>query len=208
MDKDLIILNQKQLEIVNRVKSITITSRKSLEETVFLTRDIKEAKKKVESELKFHTDPLSEQIKNERQKYMPFLDILGKAELELKSKIAVYQSEQEKIRMAEEERLTKLQEKQYAKNIQKAEKKGMEAPPPPPPITIKEEKISGLSMRENWTAEVENVFLIERDFLMPDLDKAKKCAKAGIRKIAGFRIYDKGTVAIGSLAGVSADDDL
>ena len=200
------ILNEKQLEIVNRVKSITITSRESLEETVFLTRDIKEAKKKVESELKFHTDPLSEQIRNERQKYKPFLDMLDKAELELKSKIVVYQSEQEKIRMAEEKWLIKLQEKQYAKDIQKAEKKGMEAPPPPPPITIKEENVAGLQIRKMWDFQIVDEKKITREYLCVDEKKIRKVVNAGVREISGIRIFEKSISAISGLGEAGMDD--
>ncbi len=201
MQKELTELTQKQESIINKAKEISIVSTETLQVAVSITAEIKDVKKRVEEIRKFFVNPLNNQVKEINLKFKPFTDILDKTEAEVKSKMTEYQAEQEKICYAEEERIRKLQQKEYEKQIKKAEKKGDDIPPPPPPIKLETEKVEGLQMRKIWVAEIEDIKLIP-EIVLYDLINTEdgqevlnsylnKLAKAGVRTIAGVRIYEK-----------------
>jgi len=146
---------------------------------------------------KFFVAPLNKQVKGINLKFKPYTDVLDKAEAEIKSKMTAYQVEQEKIRLAEEDRLRKIQQKEYEKQVKKAEKKDEDIPPPPPPVRVETPKVEGLSMRKMWDFEIIDIGKIPAEYMIPDETKIRKIVNAGVRKIAGIRIFEKTISAIG-----------
>ena len=209
MEKELMELEKEQTGLTARAENLSIVSTETLQEAVGLTSFIKDLGKRIKAMMDFHTKGLKAEIKKTETPYKMGMEKCVELELQVKSKIVVYQNEQEKIRRAEEERLRKIQEKEYEKQIKKAEKKQETPPPPPPPIKIEAEKIEGLQMRKTWVAEIEEHGLIPHETIMDFLYSSEgtialtkflnKLTKAGIRKIEGVRIFEKSISAINSI---------
>lgn len=179
-----------------KVKDIEIVSKGTLESAVVLTSDIKQEIKRAERLKEYLSKSLKEQIKKNNALCDPLIEKLESFEKELKIKIVTYQMQLEKQIRFEEERLRKIQEEKYRKEVIKAEKKDVPPPPPPPPIKIEQEKIEGLSMRKIWDFEIVDESKIQRDYLCVDLKKIGKVVRAGIRQIEGVRIFEKITSAV------------
>lgn len=203
MERELVQLERLERTLVGKAGEVQITSLETLQTAVGLTAEIKSAKSRVEEIRKFFVNPLNDQVRKINAKFKPFTETLEKMEAEVKSKIVVYQTEQEKIRIAEETRLRKLQEAEYAKQVKKAEKKGDDAPPPPPPVKVEAVKVDGLSIRKVWDFEIVFIEKIPLEYMIPDEKKIRKVITAGVREIPGIKIFEKSISAI-----KTADDEL
>lgn len=196
MEKELIELSQAQKGIIKKVADVSIVSTETLQVAVGLTQELKQARTRAEEVRKFFVDPLNKQVKGINAKFKPFIDTLIKAESEVKGKMEAYETGQEKLRLAEEERLRRLQEKKFARETAKAEKKGVETPPPPPPIKVEKEQVSGYQVRKVWDFEITDIKKIPAEYLIPDEKKIRKVVSAGLREIPGVRIFEKTISAV------------
>ena len=203
MKNELASLEKEQTGLIAQATNLSIVSTETLQGAVNLTSFIKDFGKRIKAMMDFHTKGLKAEIKKTELPYKNGMEKCAELELQIKSKIVVYQNEQEKIRLAEEDRLRKIQQKEYEKQIKKAEKKQEAPPPPPPPVKVEAEKIEGLQMRKTWDFSIEDEKLIPREYLCVDEKKIGKVVKAGIREIAGIRIFEKSISAISS-----QEDDL
>lgn len=116
---------------------------------------------------------------------------LVNAEKLIKGKMGAFLAEEERLRKVEEERLRKEVEKAQEKlkvraeeaaakgNVKKAEELQEKAnniiAPTLAPTT---EKVAGISFRENWYAEIVDLKLLPKEYMLPDLMKLNKFAKA------------------------------
>jgi len=199
-DQDLKIqeLEKEQNGIMIKVQEVKIIDQVTLTDAVSFTQEIKRAIKRVEDLRKFFVNPLNKQVKEINLKFKPIITDFESAEKKLKEKIIAYQNEEEVKRLKEEDRLRKLQEKKYEKEIAKSEKKGEIAPPPPAPVHIEKPKTEGLRITKRWTYEIVNEAEVPREYLCVDTKKIGKVVSAGIRDIKGVRIYQETGSAIGS----------
>ncbi len=196
-----------QKDLISQIHSVEIVSVETCQEAVDYIKDIKKQKKKAKDFLDFLVKPLKEQTKRVTALFKPFIDQMDQEESNLKSRIVVYQDEQEKVRKAEEEKLRKQQEAKYKKELAKAEKKEELPPAPPAPVHVEKPKIEGLQIRKTWKARIKDVNKIPRLFngvelMVPDMVQAQKLVKAGVREIPGFEIYQE----TGSAVSQEKDD--
>jgi hypothetical protein len=104
---------------------------------------------------------------------------------------------------AEDKRLTEAVQAEQRGDVETAERlisapieTPVVAPRPvfaPPPTVQAPPKVEGLSFREEWDFEIENVDQLPRDYLKPDEVKIRSVVKAmkGQTKISGVRVFSK-----------------
>ena len=136
---------------------------------------------------------------------------LVEAEGVIKPGLAAYDSEQEKKRIAEEQRLQAIARKaEEDRKLAEAvaldgagEKKAADAvmaePVYTPPVIVAKTtpKVNGVSFTERWIFRIVNPLLIPRDYLMPDTVKIGQYARAMklAGRIPGVEIYSEKSVS-------------
>lgn len=116
---------------------------------------------------------------------------LVNAEKLIKGKMGAFLAEEERLRKVEEERLRKEVEKAQEKLKAKAEKEqangnGKKAEELlqkadniiAPTLAPTTKKVTGISFREKWYAEVVDLKLLPREYMLPDMVKLNKFAAA------------------------------
>lgn len=125
-----------------------------------------------------------------------FQDDLVKVENITKQKVGTYGVKVELNRLKTEEAARKAVEELQRKIDKEAKKTGVEAPkietpviPEPPKVTRTD---SGTShIRKDWTFEIIDHGNIPREYMKVDEQAIRQAIKAGIREIAGVRIYQE-----------------
>lgn len=120
-----------------------------------------------------------------------YFDPLVSAERLIKSKMSCFLLEEERLRLENEERLRKEVEKAQEKLKAKAEKEqangnGKKAEEllqkadnlVAPTLAPTTEKVEGISFRENWYAEIVDLKLLPKEYMLPDMVKLNRFAKA------------------------------
>jgi len=155
----------------------------------------------IEAAYKAHKEAVAQKKK--------FEEPLLKAEQMVKSKIAGYLAEMERIRKEqeemkrraeeekrriEEEALRKLAEIEKETEIEQVIQVANEKIAIVPEVEVMEKpQTVGIAMREVWKFEIVDEMAIPREYLMPDLAKIRKTVQAlkGEAKIPGVRIYSE-----------------
>jgi len=202
MNNEIQELEKEQKSIAEKVSNIIVTDTESLKFAISTTQEIKEKIKKIEGIRKFFVDPLNKQVKEINSKFKPFIEKLEEAESIIKNKMVKFQIIQEDKRKKAEEKLRKEQEKKYRAEIKKADKKGELPPPPPMPVFIERQKVEGLQIKKVWNFEIIDEKIIPRVYLVVDTAKIRKLVNAGIREIAGVKIYEE------TISAISKKDEL
>ena len=169
-------------------------------------KKVKDKYKELDELRKSMTAPLDES----KRKIMGFfkkpLDFLEKAKQKIEFVMKKFQREQEIKRQEEEDRLASLQRKEAEKlhaRAEKAAEKGqsekaealqqqaLETEIVRPIVVSEVPKIAGISSRTNWKFMIENVDLIPRKYMTPDLLRIGELARAtkGTLKIPGVKFY-------------------
>ena len=218
-------LETKALTLSDQAAALVITDQPSYDYGVDLLRTVKAFRDKAEAELRPAIDAAHKAHKAILG-VLQRVDVpLEKAERNIKSIMAAWTIEQERIRRAEEDRLRLEQEKareaEIEAQIEQAEAEGADqtevlamieqaamAPAPPPPTVVPVYKpAAGVAVRKTFAAEVTSLRqLIQHVAQHPDLEyllaadlpKLNQLARmqgAGLR-IPGVRVIEKSSVAV------------
>jgi len=186
------------LELLERAQSIEIVDQESDVLAAEFLAQVKTARKRWDELRHWFTDPLETQKKRIIAKFQADDAPLAQAQEIVGDKhIAYVRMAQEKARK-EQERLRKLAEARQAKAAAKAEEKGLEAPPVmipmptvmAPPKTVRTEAGS-VTIRSAWKFEVVDMAALPDEYKIADAVKLGKVVRAGVREIAGVRIYEE-----------------
>lgn len=168
----------------------------------------------------FLVKPLNDQVKRINDRFKNEAAPLERADSTLRQKMLAYQHEQQLKRQAEEARLRALAEaerarlqaiadKERAKLEAKAEKKGIELPPAPPPVeavpvyappvakTVAAAAASA-TMKTVWRFEITDKAAVPESFKLVNETAIGAAVRAGVREIAGVRIYEAQELAVRS----------
>lgn len=187
---DLVISNQSDYEIASTVLS-----------------EVKSRYKELDSQRKEITKPIDTAKKAVMDLFKTPLELLEKAESKIKGLMIGYTNEQERKAREEQIRLQKLADQEAAKQkkildekIARAEASGKSAkaeelqmqketiaPIIASVIAPQIETPKGVSYREQWSAEITDINLVPREYLIVNLQALNKVAQAtkGTLKIAG-----------------------
>lgn len=201
-------------DMIRTVNALMITNDETFLKGGSLLTTIKNVSREVES-------AFSDPVKKAHEAHKSMVALRDRAlapfrsaELAIKGKLARYQSDQEEKRRREAEQLAveararaedeKLKAAESAMDNGDLEKcsKILEAPAAPitiTPTTLEAPKIAGVSFREDWDFEVEDVNAIPREYMTPDVTMIRKMVKAQgkVCRIPGIRIFSKQVVAAG-----------
>lgn len=186
-------------QIANMVKeamALTVDNDESNAIAVELGTQAKKLNKTIEAKKKRIIEQPNDFIKAIRNFCKMFQDQLAKVESTVKQKITIYQTNRELERRKAEEEARKAAKELQRKIDKEAKKTGVEAPqieapviPEPPKVTRTD---SGTShIRKEWTFEITEPWSVPREYMKIDEQAIRKAIKAGIREIAGVRIYQE-----------------
>lgn len=186
-----ITIEEKSLQAITEAQSLVISNNDQYLAAVEFSKRLKGLEKEVESAFRPIIEKAHAAHKQAIAQMDKYLKPLISAEKSVSSRVTSYVVAQEKARREEEERLRKENEKEQERLRARAEKAAaagktekaevlqqtadsMVAPTVAPTV----EKVAGVSFRENWTAEVVDVNLVPREYMIPDMVKLNKFAKA------------------------------
>lgn len=196
-------VEQKALDTIAQAQKLVIQDN----EQYVKATDFLKAIKGIEREIEEAFDPIIEKahlahkeaLAQKDKYYKPLLN----AERLIKTKIADYNMEQERIRREQEDKLRReaeAKEKKLREQAALAKKNGDKEKAEKlldkadnivaPTLASTVEKVDGVTFRENWYAEVVDLKLVPREFLVPDMKKLNDFARAykDTRNIPGVRI--------------------
>jgi len=191
-------LTQGSLELIERAEGIEIVNDETdLDAAEFLAQ-VKTARKRVDELRHWFTDPLETQKKNIIARFKSTDAPLEQAQKIVGGKHLAYQRVQQEAARKEQERLRKLAEAKQARQAQRAEDKGLEAPPvviPMPTIQAPPKTIhtasGSVTTRTVWRHEVLDMAALPDEYKIADEVKLGKVVRAGVREIPGVRIYEE-----------------
>lgn len=183
---DLVISNQEQYENAN-----------------VILKEIKTRWKELDEERKSITKPMDDAKKRIMDLFKKPLDLLESAENKIKKLMIGYTQEQERIAREEQERLQKEADKiaeeerkkleakkaraEASGKTEKAEELAMQIetiiPAQAPVVTANIGKVSGVSYKDKWSAEVVDFNLLPNEYKIANqqaLDKVAQATKGGI----------------------------
>ncbi len=198
----------------------------SAEQYQYSAEDLKKIKAKAK-ELTDTKMSLTRPIEESKMKIIALfkkpLDFLANAESFVKKAMVVWQTEQEKIRRAEEARLAEIQRVEAEKLRVKAEKEAARAESlktekareaakakaeelnaqaeattaVAPIVESKVEEVSGISTRKVWKFEIQEIDKLPREYMIPDEKYIGQIVRAskGKKEIPGAKIYSEDTIA-------------
>jgi len=169
------------------------------------------------------TRPIEESKKRIIALFQRPLDFLSQAELSIKKAMVGWQTEQERIRRAEQARLDEIQRKEAEKLRQQAEKEAARAESLKtekgqaaalakaeelkakaevvtsitPTVESKVEEVEGVSTRKIWKFKIVDVNKIPREYLIPDEKYIGQIVRAskGKKLIEGIEIYSEDVIS-------------
>ena len=162
--------------------------------------DIKRFMKQVEEARKGQVDPFNKLVKRVNDIFRPIGDGLTKSESIIKDKVKQWRIKKEEIKQVEERK----RQAEYAAKIAeeqaktKLEKREAEIVLPPPSIiqTQTRGSSSTASNRKVWKYEILDETKIPREYLIIDESKIKAMIKAGVREIAGVKIFEDFEISV------------
>ena len=191
-------LSQSSLELLERAQSIEIVDDESDFAAAEFLAQVKTARKGWDELRHWFTDPLETQKKRIIAKFKADDEPLERAQKIVGAKHLVYQRVQQEAARKEQERLRKLAEAKQARQAQRAEDKGLEAPPvviPMPTVQAPPKTIhtasGSVTTRTVWKHEVLDMAALPDEYKIADEVKLGKVVRAGVREIPGVRIYEE-----------------
>jgi len=197
---EITVIEKKAVATIERANSLVITNQQQYVAATDFLKGIKALEKEVEEAF----DPIIEKAHQAHKEallqkdkyYKPLIN----AERLIKGKIGTYNMEQERLQKEQEERLRREAEErerklreQAAAASKKGDKEKAEALTEKansvyaPPIAPTIEKVDGVTVKDNWYAEVVDVKILPREFMLPNMTALNQYAKAtkGAQKIPG-----------------------
>lgn len=200
---------QTDVTVLCQNAEIVIANQGDYDSAATILQAVKARAKEIDGQRKEITKPLDEAKKNVMNLFSKPLELLANAESFLKRKMIDYTTEQERKAREEQIRLQKLADQEAARQkkildekIARAEASGktekaeelqmqkeMVIPITAPAVAPQVETPKGVSYRDKWTAQIVDVNLVPREYLIPNqsaLDKVAQATKGSIQ-IAGVK---------------------
>jgi exonuclease VII large subunit len=186
------------VQILCQNAQLTIANQGDYESASIVLKNVKSRYKELDEQRKEITKPIDDAKKSVMNLFKAPLELLEKAENHIKRQMIDYTNEQERKAREEQLRLQRIAEQEAEKErkrieaqIQRAEASGklekagmlkerkedvevLTVPVVAPRI----ETPKGVSFREAWSAEVTNIDLVPREYLMVNLQALNKVAQA------------------------------
>lgn len=211
-DEKLTTFNQRAEVYYNKASLFIITDNDSYQATAEDLKQIKNQMKAIEDYRKSITDPINEQVKKIKAFFDAPINKLKEAESVIKNAILSYQQEEEKKRIAEQNRLREEAEKkrlELAKKAEKLEAKGkiekaeevkQQAEVIIAPVLAKDvPKVSGIATMKVWKFRITDEKAIPREYLIPNEKMLGQIAKStkGTLTVPGIEFYSEDTISAG-----------
>lgn len=190
----------RHLETINsmldQANEHNVNSRDSLEAAVGMASQAKTLGKELEAKRKEFVKVPNEYVKNVNAWVKKFVRPLNTIEATLKTKIAQYNHKLEMERQEREKKAREEAAKLQAEIDREAKEKGIEGAKVTPISVPKTDNVArtetGASAhtRKVWKAEIVETSQVPREFCTPDMKLINEAVKAGIREIAGVRIWE------------------
>lgn len=202
-------IEKEALESIEKARSITVRTQEQYEEAAVLLKLVKERQKKVKESFDPIVDKAHKAHKEAVAQRDKLLNPLLNAEKDYKRLMINYDNQKEAEAKAEQDRLQKLADAEAAKQkkildekiaraeasgkLEKAEafqaQKETIIPIQAPVIAAQINNPSGVSYRDNWSAEVIDVNLLPSEYMLPNLPMLNAIAKStkGSIKISGVK---------------------
>ena len=190
-DKDVIIIQEKSLNILSKATSIDINDEPSSKLGTDFLSFIKKAQSRLEDRRKFFVKPLQEQVKEKNDYFKQMIKPLKDAEVMLKGKLLQYSLELEK-KAEQDAKEKEIKANKIAEDLKL------------PKVQIEPDKSdsrirSGLGLaytKKRWTYELVDFAKVPDKFKGLDTVKINSAIRAGERNIEGLKILQKAEVAI------------
>ena len=201
----------------------TITNPEEYQGSAEDLRKIKSKAKELDGLRKSLTKPIDESKKRIMELFKEPLEYLTSAEACVKKAMISWQTEQEKIRQAEQTKLAEMQRKEEEKLRQQAAKEAAKAESlktdaakanaaakaeelkakaeaissMTTTVESKVQEVSGVSTRKVWKFQITDVNEIPREYMIPDEKYIGQIirASAGKKEITGIRIYSENVIS-------------
>jgi len=167
-----------------------------------LVSQLRKKKNEIENGRLVLTKPLNDHVKFINGIFNPKYDFVDNLEKVVDGKIKEYRRELEKARIAEEDRLRKLQEEKNEKDLKKGKTVEFNVAPvvvPSAPAKV-EGKKGAVAFTKFWNYEIEDFKKLPAKYVAQVLNLAhdkglydtvvRKAVEAGEREIAGVRIFE------------------
>lgn len=161
-------------------------------------------RKTLESLRKEYVDPLNAHVKAINDAFKPLTDTISEANTILKGKIALYNTEQQRIK-AEAERIERLRLEAEEAAAKLALEAGQPPPPPPEPVAplpqSQEQRrvdtvVGGMHTRQIPKWELLDFEQVPSKYKVLDSVKIGKLVRAGEREIPGIRIWLEDEISV------------
>ena len=191
-EPDIDSIRQKLDALVIESLGITVQDANSQAVAARKLNEVKDAIKAVDSQRHSWTDPLEAQKKRFMGVFNPVTDWLNGAKTYLERQLTDYFRQQEAIRIKEEERLRKLQEKR----MERAEAAGKPMPLPVniiPHVGGIAKSTENLTYIKKWRARVVDVSKLPSEYMLPNYQMLDDMARAskGINPPVGVEFYEE-----------------
>jgi len=179
--------------MVERAEAMLITDQASLAVAEETLSEIARLKKNLEERRDFFVRPLNDHVKNINEWIRGLAAPLVQADTILRNKKLAYAREVERQRQ-EAERSRREAAAKVAREAADAIAAGR-TPEPAKPVFVPTAPPPVKGIRRAWVHEVEDPDLVPRQYCGPDDQLLRAAVNAGVREIAGVRIFEReGTV--------------
>lgn len=211
-DSQLVKYEGQALDIVAKVKLLSVTNNKSLEMAVALLGNLSSMRKALETHRKSLTAPIREAEKRINEMFRPALAKLDSADDELRAKVTGWRREEaeraeaerreaERRAMESAQRAEELREAGKQKAARKAEERAseaaMEAVSVEAPLRVMEVGSAKVTTRQVWRWEVQDFGAVPKEYFSLDEKKLGAAVRSGVREIPGVRIWSEEQLAVG-----------
>ena len=199
MEKSVVeVVAKESTGLVSKIQSLEITNQSQFQDSADFLKLIKAQQKKVEESFNPIIEKAYQSHKEAITQRDKYLVPLKQAETKLKGLMLGYTAEQERKAREEQARLQKLADQEAEKlrkafdaKIERAKASGKEEkvemleqekeniiPITAPVVAPQIEKPAGISYRDQWSAEVTDIMLVPREYLIVNLQALNKIAAA------------------------------
>ncbi len=164
--------------------------------------------KRLEAQRVSLVKPLNDHVKFINGQFRDWMEPLKSANEIVRSKVLTYTREQARLAaeaQAAEDRRIRAEEARLAEEAKTAVQPAAPAPPPPmrAPIPVAPQKttrspLATTTVKKVWQYEITDPDAVPREYLVVDEKKIAAVVRAGVRSIAGVRIFETEQLAVRS----------
>lgn len=182
--------------MLDKANEHNVNNQDSLEQGVAMAGDAKRLGKELEANRKEIVQPPNQYVKSVNAFVKKFARPLNQIEAILKTKIAQFQHKLELERREREKKAREEAAKLQTAIDKEAKEKGVESTKVIPIAVPEVDKVArsetgvAAHTRKVWKAEVVDESAVPREFCSPDMRLINEAVKAGLKEMAGVRIWE------------------